>query len=283
MKYIIQIDAEPDEIYRVIKRSEYDEYLTWYDKKYPPWKNIVFWADETEDEMFLKYHENTRRQYKHFLEDLKEYHREGMCGNGRNNKIQFGGICSGCKKRYTHDIHNLPEFYYFCPIFYMHKYFNSTISIEQYELGNDSIIFSINVENLPLYKLHDFISEFEYMDIDGINISYKQDDFIVQICPFNRAIIYEIPTFFDKKETLYNFYQKNRHTTCNHIISFPFHTFIMYENVHGSGDENCEFYDFQALKILAPSVVQELLNIYNVYNKSASIIQKWTLRWLKLL
>lgn len=263
MKYIIEIDAEPDEIYRVVQRSKDDVYLKWYGKEndYPPWSDVVYWMEESEEEMYERYHRNTRREYKNMLEDLKEYHRENLCGHDSEkvNKIRFGK-CTGCKNRYTYNMDVLPDFYYFCPLLWMHRFFNAPIYIEKFELGDNSITFSIE-SDIPSEKMHKFIDEFEYMEVDGIGISFRDSETtIVQMLPFNSMQTFSIPDWIlDKHQVATVFYQDNR--------DFPLYEYII--------DDDVIFYDVGLLKYLAPDILKELKLLRHRFNSSASIIQKW--------
>jgi hypothetical protein len=263
MKYIIEIDSEPDEIYRVIQRSKDDVYLKWNgkDNDYPPWLKKVYWMEESEQEMHERYHRNTRREYKNMLEDLKEYHRENLCGydTEKVNKIIFGK-CTGCKNRYTYNMDLLPEFYYFCPLLWMHRFFNAQIYIEKYKLGDDSIVFSIE-SNIPVEKFHKFIDSFEYMEINGIGISFKSSDtLITQILPFNNIQSYTIPTWIlNNRRVASMFYHQ--------IDDFPLYEYIV--------DDNIVLYDTNLLKYLAPNILTELDKLVQRFHSSASIIQKW--------
>jgi len=268
IKYIIEIDAEPDEIYRVVQRSKDDSYLKWYGKEndYPPWSDEVYWMEESEDEMHERYHQNTRRDYKNMLEDLKEYHRENLCGTDSEkvNKILFRK-CTGCKKHYTYHMDLLPDFYYFCPLLYMHRFFNASIYIEKYELGDDTITFSIECD-LPLDKFHKFIDEFDYMEIGGIAISFRESDTIIsQILPFNNTQTYIIPTWIlDQRQVASMFYKMGQDG------DFPLYEYIV--------DNDIVLYDTNLLEYLVPNILKELKQIEYRFHSSATIIQKWFLR-----
>ena len=197
------------------------------------------------------------------LEDVKEFHRENLCGTDpeKVNKIRFGK-CAGCKNRYTYHMDLLQDFYYFCPLLYMHRFFNAPIYIEKYKLGDDSIIFSIESDIQP-EKFHKFIDDFEYMEVDGIGIAFKDcETTITQILPFNNVHTFSVPTWIlDRQQVARLFYNID-------YQEFPLYEYIVDNN-------NIILYDINLLKYLAPNILKELKSLSRRYHSSASSIQKW--------